>query len=172
MRDVIRHASREASPVGEPEDGFIVGSVMVKMIPSQEGTLKNLATILFGQKASWGRFRLLATPVGGGPFASEYAIEAAADEEHFFFTRLPAGGYRFYRLEIGNLYSMTNVRFRVRARETVYIGRIEVTIDENIRMGRPLLIEVRDLQPETVEALRVRHPSRMGDWRRRLAAVH
>jgi hypothetical protein len=137
------------------DEGIIVGSVLIK---GGKESLWDKIPVLGLESRTW---NLTVQKMDSSQTFSIDAEERA--EEAVFVTKMPAGEYRFVRLDqqTGNrtLYADIDVPFTVQASKTVYIGRLVIEFPlEQIRggfwgTGTKFSYRVEDVKKETLASV-------------------
>ncbi len=155
-------------------EGVVIGSVLLTVEKGEEN--ESGWAFLKGRKASELDWSVSIEEVGLGfnPFATTYSIPAKPGKEEVFIKKLPAGSYNMLRVQpVGpfapNLYLSLVVNFKVKPRQTSYIGKLSVNLPSRITLGSPVRFDILDAQDETIEKLRSEYPSILGNTVKDLA---
>lgn len=142
-------------------EGIVVGSILMKGGRDILGRTKwDLAIVKAGQ---------------GSDLAPDFSIQAnRGGDEEVFATNMPAGDYRFSRLQLpfSNFSYPLNVPFQVQPGRTSYIGRLLVEFpDELISIYTRVRVSVEEAKDATVTKAEARFGKKLGDVTTSLMSV-
>jgi hypothetical protein len=123
----MKMSPQEVSQIKHNE-GIVVGSVMIKGGKESE----------WRKQLGLGAHSWTLEVEAMDRMLTTFSIDAKErGDEAIFVTKIPAGGYRFVRLERGNIYGVINVPFTVQPAKTIYIGRLVIELPrEQVRGGQ------------------------------------
>ena len=159
-------------------EGVVIGSILVTAEKGPEGE-SALAGLFKGARAENVEWSIFIWETGFNPFKTTYHIVVKPASEEIFIKKLPVGSYRVDRME--QIFAGTkppralelhmSVHFSVKPRQTSYIGKLAVDFPHRMRLGSQAKVRVLDASGETVEKLRVGHPSIAGNAVKDLATL-
>lgn len=153
-------------------EGVVIGSVLVsaeKVDPDESGW-----AFLKGIKAEKTKFSVSISESKWNPLQTTYKVPAVVGKEEIFIKKLPAGNYNMDSLYTSGLLNAQMslrlaINFNVKPKQTIYIGKLVVSLPARLRAGSGASVVIVDNQQETIEKLRSEYGSIVSDTVKELA---
>jgi len=155
-------------------EGVVIGSIL---FVAQKGAENESGwAFLRGRQTGDLEWTVSFGELGSNPFATTYTISAKPGKEEVFIKKLSPGDYNIRRASpagvlglSSNQYVSLAIHFKVKPRQTSYIGKLVVNLPDRLMAGSRVRVDIADSQEETVEKLRSEHPSILGNTVKDLA---